>query len=243
MRAGRDLVLAVAVLLATACAPDAGVGSGEESSAISVQVEADEPTGVEDAVVEVEADPPVQAPTAPEESAAGAGEGSAAGAAEEGTADAAEESTADAGEESTADASEDPAAPPVGPQLCGTVTTTIGEAVTVEVLAGEADCAFAEGLLDTYYNDPPSIPEGSGAYLQIEDWECNSSSSQESGRVSTCRGPGGGEIIAILGEAPEGGWCTLIDDTTLDQLFPAGERIEAVCAVYIGAETSVDEQE
>lgn len=227
MRAGRDLVLAVAVLLATACAPDAGVGSGEGSSAISVQVEADEPTGVEDAVVEVEVDPPVQAPAASEESATGAGE----------------ERTTGAGEESTTGAAEDPAAPPAGPQLCGTVTTTIGEAVTVEVLAGEADCAFAEGLLDTYYNDPPSIPEGSGADLQIEDWECNSSSSQEPGRVSTCRGPGGGEIIAILGEAPEGGWCTLIDDATLDQLFPAGERIGAVCAIYIGAETSVDEQE
>lgn len=211
MRPGRVLVPAAALLLAAACTPDAGTGQGEDPpSSISVEVSAEEPTEAEEAVVEVEADPPPEEP-----------EGSPDG---------------------TDDAAEEPPAAPTGPQLCGTVTTTIGDVATVEIVAGDVDCTAAEGLLDTYYNDPPSIPEGSGAYLMIEDWECNSSSSQEPGRLSTCRSAQDAEIIAIAGEAPEGGWCALIDDATLEQLFADEEQTEAVCATYIGAETAVDEQ-
>ena len=216
MRRGRGLVVAAAALLiAAGCAPGAGAGPGEEpSSSVSVPVEVEEPTEVDEAIVDVEAERPT--PTVSEESAA-----------------------ADEAEEGPVDGS---AAPPTGPQLCGAVTSTIGDPVTVEILAGGVDCAFAEGLLDTYYNDPPSIPEGSGAYLQIEDWECNSSSSQEPGRVSTCRAADDGLVIAIAGEAPAGGWCALIDDATLEQLFTDEQQSEAVCATYIGAETSVDQQ-
>lgn len=84
-----------------------------------------------------------------------------------------------------------------GPQVCGTVTTTVGAEVTVEIVAGEVDCAFAEGLLDTYYNAPPVPPEGSGAFVTMDGWECNSSASQEPGRASTCRLlDGEGEVIA-----------------------------------------------
>lgn len=148
----------------------------------------------------------------------------------------------DAASGGSGDAAEEPPAPVTGPQLCGTVTTTIGDVTTVEIVAGESDCTFAEVLLDTYYNDPPSIPEGSGAYLTIDGWECNSSSSQEPGRVSTCRAEPGGVIIAIAGAAPAGGWCERIDGPTLEQLFADSEPVEAVCATYIDAETSVDQQ-
>lgn len=83
-----------------------------------------------------------------------------------------------------------------GPQVCGTVTSTIGTEVVVEIVAGAVDCTFAEDLLDTYYNAPPTPPEGSGAYVTIGEWECNSSSSQEPGRASTCRDQGDGVIIS-----------------------------------------------
>ena len=139
---------------------------------------------------------------------------------------------------------------PVGPQTCGDVTTTIGTRVTVEIRDGAVDCAFAEGLLDTYYNDPPAPPEGSGAFVTIDDWECNSSSSQEPGRASTCRREDGGEIITVEpgddtgntggteGTDAEYG-CEDIDQPTLDTLFPDGEVDEAVCDAYIGGENSI----
>lgn len=82
-----------------------------------------------------------------------------------------------------------------GAQVCGSVISVSGALLVVEILSGEVDCTFAEDLLDTYYNDPPTIPEGSGAFVTIGAWECNSSATQEAGRGSTCRGPGGGEII------------------------------------------------
>lgn len=219
MRSGRVLVVAAVFLLVAGCTSDAGEGSNEEpSSSISVRVDVEEPTEVGEVIEDVEVARPT--PTASDQ-------GVTAGEPGQGQ------------DEAPTDGS---AAPQTGPQLCRTVTSTIGEPVTVEILAGEVDCAFAENLLDTYYNDPPSIPEGSGAYLTIDGWECNSSSSQEPGRVSTCRAANDALIIAIAGEAPEGGWCALIDDLTLDQLVAGGEPSEAVCATYIGAETSVDQQ-
>ncbi|WP_159621826.1 hypothetical protein [Ruania rhizosphaerae] len=137
---------------------------------------------------------------------------------------------------------------PTGPQECGQVISTIGETVTVEIIAGDVDCVFAEELLDTYYNDPPSIPEGSGAYLAIGDWECNSSSSQEPGRASTCRTQDGGEIVTWPADrAPStpasGGYCEQIDQPTLDQLFGDDPYDEQVCETYIGGETAIDQQE
>ncbi|UFU04189.1 hypothetical protein LQF12_06295 [Ruania suaedae] len=133
-----------------------------------------------------------------------------------------------------------------GPQACGSVVSTIGETLTVEIIAGDLDCVAAEELLDTYYNDPPSIPEGSGAYLTIGEWECNSSSSQEPGRASTCRHPGGGEIVSLPAEggAPtpaEDGYCEQIDDPTLDQLFGDEPHDEQVCETYIAGENAIDQ--
>ena len=228
MRSARGLALAAMVLLIAACTPERGAGDAA-SPTVRVQVSAEEPTEVDEAVEEVEAPPPALAPTGSEDGAAASGE------ADEG-------STESVAEPAEQEPTTGPAASPAGPQLCSTVTTTVGDLVTVEIVAGEIDCASAEALLDAYYNDPPSVPEGSGAYLTIGGWECNSSSSQEPGRLSTCRAAGDGEIIAIAGEAPEGGWCELIDDLTLDQLFADGEPVEAVCATYIDAETSIDQQ-
>jgi hypothetical protein len=84
------------------------------------------------------------------------------------------------------------------PVECNKVSGPGGGKVTVEILNGDADvdCEFAQDLLDTYYNHPPRPPQGNGGYVTIDDWECNSSSTQESGRLSTCRGPDSGLVIA-----------------------------------------------
>src|SRR5699024_4945319 len=104
-------------------------------------------------------------------------------------------------------------------------------------------------LLDTYYNDPPHPPEGSGGFVTIGEWECNSSSSQDPGRASTCRTAAGGEIVALVASTPGTGTdapatdvddpCGLIDQPTLDQLFGDGPYDESVCLSYIGGENSL----
>lgn len=91
---------------------------------------------------------------------------------------------------------------PLGPQICGTVTAVGGEEVSVEIIDAAVDCGFAEDLLDTYYNDPPSTPEGSGGNVSIGEWECNSSSTQQPERASTCRGPDDGLIVARPLDSP-----------------------------------------
>ncbi|WP_345216456.1 hypothetical protein [Georgenia halophila] len=151
-------------------------------------------------------------------------------------------------ETSEAATTEPPA--PIGPQACGTVTSVIGEELTVEIVTGDVACPFAEDLLDTYYNDPPSPPEGSGGYVTIDDWECNSSSSQEPGHASTCHGPDNAVVVTLVsgaepgersegGEGPIGPICSQIDDPTLEQLFPDGEFDEALCQSYIDGENSI----
>ena len=130
-----------------------------------------------------------------------------------------------------------------GPQTCGTVTSVVGQQVTVEIVVGDVACAFAENLLDTYYNDPPSPPEGSGGYLVIGDWECNSSSSQEPGRASTCHGPDDGLVVAVPAggdnDPQPGPVCSQIDRPTLDQIFPEGGFDEARCQSYIDGENAI----
>lgn len=145
-------------------------------------------------------------------------------------------------EPTTAAASAEPAAV-TGPQTCGTVTTVIDQEAVVEILAGDVDCAFAEALLNTYYHDPPNPPEGSGAYVTIDDWECNSSSSQEPGRFSTCRGPDDALVVTtaaasdgVDGDGAPGPVCALIDQPTLDQIFPDGRYDEDLCQSFIDGE-------
>ncbi|MGO1562350.1 MAG: hypothetical protein ACTHW7_11055 [Actinomycetaceae bacterium] len=144
---------------------------------------------------------------------------------------------------------------PTGPQVCADTVSTIGATVWLEIVVGDVDCAFAMELLETYYTDPPEPPAGSGAFVTIGDWECNSSSSQEPGRASTCRTVDGGEIVALV-DAPAGHGdqgtgdddpstpgtddpCSLVDQPTLDRLFGDGPYDEAVCLTYIGAENSL----
>ena len=79
--------------------------------------------------------------------------------------------------------------------MCNEVSSPRGD-VTVEIVAGDVDCEFAEDLLDTYFNKPPTPPQGNGAYVTIDDWECNTSSTQGTQRRATCEGPDGGVVIA-----------------------------------------------
>ncbi|NYF97173.1 hypothetical protein [Janibacter cremeus] len=158
----------------------------------------------------------------------------------------------------TSTASSTTPAAPVGPQRCGQVTTTIGDLVTVEIIAADVDCAFAVALLTRYYTDPPSPPQGSGGYVDIGEWNCNSSSSQAPGRASTCRTEAGGLIITHEpasaptpqepagtpppAQAPSDGHCALIDQPTLDQMFPDGVQDEQKCANYIAGEGAIYEE-
>ncbi|WP_435203507.1 hypothetical protein [Janibacter sp. GS2] len=140
------------------------------------------------------------------------------------------------------------AAAAVGPQRCTQVTTAIGDRATVEIISGDVDCTFAVDLLTRYYTNPPSPPQGSGGYVDIGEWNCNSSSSQAPGRASTCRTQAGGEIIAhaptsaptpttsASAPAPATGSCAQIDQPTLDQMFPDGVQDEQKCANFIGGE-------
>ncbi|WP_338751340.1 hypothetical protein [Janibacter alittae] len=158
---------------------------------------------------------------------------------------------------STTSSSTTPAAP-VGPQRCGQVTTTTGTRVTVEIISADVGCAVAVDLLTRYYTDPPSPPQGSGAYVDIGEWNCNSSSSQPPGRASTCRSGAGGEIITHEpaspptplqpapspppAQTPSGDHCALIDQPTLDQLFPDGVQDEQSCKNYIAGEGAIYEE-
>lgn len=143
------------------------------------------------------------------------------------------------------------AAAAVGPQRCTQVTTAIGDRVTVEIISGDVDCTFAVDLLTQYYTNPPSPPQGSGGYVDIGEWNCNSSSTQAPGRASTCRTPAGGEIIAHAATsapapttseaapaptspAPGSGYCAQIDQPTLNQMFPDGVQDEQKCANFFG---------
>lgn len=96
--------------------------------------------------------------------------------------------------ESATESSPPPAA---SPELCGAVPTA-NSAVYVEIVRGQVTCDDARTLLDTYYNDPPEPPGGSGGFVQIGEWGCISASAaevEETSRVTTCRGSSGAEIV------------------------------------------------
>lgn len=144
---------------------------------------------------------------------------------------------------------------PTGPQICGEVTSTIGDPLTVAISTGDdLGCSFAETLLDTYYNDPPQAPEGSGAFVTIDGWTCNSSSSLPEGISTRCTNEAGDEIVSFPPtsfdtDEPVGGStddsesaCALIDAPTLAQLFPDGNQDEGVCQAYIGGENAIDSE-
>lgn len=138
----------------------------------------------------------------------------------------------------------------MGPQTCGQVTTVPGDRVTVRIVAGDIDCAFAEGLLTTYYQDPPSTPQGSGGFGEIDGWSCMTAT-VASGGATSCTSPDGAKITTGAVTAPSptssstpttpppasgGGSCAQIDQPTLDQMFPDGVLDEQKCASFISGE-------
>lgn len=151
----------------------------------------------------------------------------------------------------------------MGPQGCGQVTTVPGDRVTVRIVSGDIDCAFAEGLLTTYYQDPPTPLQGSGGFVEIDGWECMTATIA-SGGATTCSSPDGGEVTTggVAAPAPAepapapsrapapspsttpspmpsttgGGSCARIDQPTLDQMFPDGVLDEQKCASFISGE-------
>lgn len=144
------------------------------------------------------------------------------------------------------------AAAPVGPQTCGQVTTVPGGRVTVRIVSGDVDCAFAEGLLTTYYQDPPVPLQGSGGFVEIDGWECMTAT-LPSGGATTCASSDGGKVTTSGVATPEptespdppsqssaapsaGGSCAQIDQPTLDQMFPDGVQDEQRCAAFISGE-------
>lgn len=80
-------------------------------------------------------------------------------------------------------------APGVGAgKYCGLVHGFLGEA-RVSIVSGPVQCGEALHIVDTYYNHPPSPPQGSGGFLAFDGWECISTSgavSQETGHYSDC---------------------------------------------------------
>lgn len=103
--------------------------------------------------------------------------------------------TAPAGVGSAVQPQGDPAPEPAaGPKACGIVTNALGDPTRVSVKVGAITCADAERLADTYYNDPPETPQGSGANVQIDAWWCSSTSGtvyERTEHAGSCEGPGG----------------------------------------------------
>jgi pimeloyl-ACP methyl ester carboxylesterase len=94
-----------------------------------------------------------------------------------------------------------PAHSPIGPfpttvasakpgTVCGTVHNSIvNDLVKVTVAAGAVPCALALDIVDTYYNHTPGVPQGSGAFLEFDGWDCSSTSgavSEQTGHYGTC---------------------------------------------------------
>ena len=87
-----------------------------------------------------------------------------------------------------------------------TVTSTIGQPVQVVIEAGAVDCPTAVALVDTYYNDPPTEPQGSGGFVEVDGWSCSSTSAAEAertGRYGTCT-EGDGRIVMRPAPTPAG---------------------------------------
>jgi hypothetical protein len=58
-------------------------------------------------------------------------------------------------------------------------------------------CQTATAIVNTYYNHPPEPPSGSGAFVQIGEWLCDSTSGavyQQTGHAGDCNGSQGDHI-------------------------------------------------
>lgn len=160
---------------------------------------------------------------------------------------------------STTTASSTTSAAMTGPQECGRFTAVNGDSFTVTIVSGDHDCAFAEDLLDTYYNSPPSQPRGSGGFVTIDGWDCMTTTlpeTERTGVASTCATADGDTITTTAGSGSASptsdaelgaatpsqstGSCAQIDQHTLDAMFPDGFLDEEKCRSYIGGENAID---
>lgn len=153
------------------------------------------------------------------------------------------------------------AAAPVGPQQCGSVTTVTGTSVRVRIVSGDLTCDAAEQIFRTYYADVPTQGQGSGGFLEVDGWTCQSSSAAgyaTTGQATGCTTSADAKIVtegdpqpttpplappptpeATATTTPDaGGSCAQIDQPTLDQMFPDGVPDEQRCASFIGGEAA-----
>lgn len=93
-----------------------------------------------------------------------------------------------------------------GPANCGTVHSSItNNELTVSVVSGSTTCEEAKSVVDTYYNDPPTTPQGSGGAVQVGRWACISTSGAEfaaTGHAGACTS--GTDQISIDGSSASG---------------------------------------
>lgn len=139
------------------------------------------------------------------------------------------------------------AAAPTGPQQCGQVTTVTSTLVPVRIISGDVNCAFAEGLLSTYYGEPAKM-QGSGGFRDIGEWSCMTASFAAGGKTtcSTADGeisttPSSGDLSTpestpstSVSSPTSGSECDQVDQETLDEFFPDGGYNEDDCGILNG---------
>ncbi len=143
------------------------------------------------------------------------------------------------------------------------MTSVPGTPLAVRIVAGEATCEDAEELLSTYYEVVPTEGQGSGGFVQLDEWGCISASPAmfaSSGQATTCETGTGAKIVAegdpgtgATSAAPstattpapgvttatpgaDGSYCDQIDTPTLERMFPDGQLDEQLCQSYMQGE-------
>jgi eukaryotic-like serine/threonine-protein kinase len=82
---------------------------------------------------------------------------------------------------------------------CGLIRDdrTGGSALDVSVATGSVNCTDAYSIVNTYFNDPTLIPQGSGGYATIGSWDCHTvplGARTTNGPVAVCSDVSGGTI-------------------------------------------------
>lgn len=85
-----------------------------------------------------------------------------------------------------------------GPEReCGPVENDYGHDIHTVAVHSNLGCEAAEALLERYFNDPPAPPEGSGAFVYIDGWDCGMVDSMP-GVVAACSVSGEAEEIRAV---------------------------------------------